>query len=95
MAYQQPPVQYGYPQQPYPPQQPKRKRWGVIAIVAAVVLGAGIAGGVWLLGSGGGSSSASQEDLPKNPNLETMPVPDPGKLGYDGAPPRCATPSRR
>lgn len=82
LPQQQPPHQYGYPQQPHPAQPPKRRRWGVIATVVAVVLGAGIAGGVWVL-QGDSGSSAGQENLPKNPNLETMPVPDPGKLGYD------------
>ncbi|MBB4911107.1 hypothetical protein [Actinophytocola algeriensis] len=50
----------------------------------AVAVVTGIAGGVWLWQRDGGSSAASQSDLPKNPNLETLAVPDPDKLGYGG-----------
>ena len=89
---QQPPNQYGYPgPQPYPAQppmgdaqRPKRGRRGVVATVVAVVVAAGIAGGVWLWQGDSGSSAAGQSDLPKNPDLETLAVPDPDELGYGG-----------
>ena len=57
-----------------------------------VVLVAGIAGGVWWVQSGGGSSATGQNDLPRNQNLKELAFPDPDGFGFGGGPGEmCAT----
>jgi hypothetical protein len=56
-----------------------------------VVLVAGIAGGAWWLQSGGDSSVAGQNDLPRNQNLKELKVPDPDALGFGGGPGEMCT----
>jgi hypothetical protein len=61
-----------------------------VIVVVAVALVAGIAGGVWWWQSGGDTPTASQSDLPTNPNLKKLAFPDPDGFGFsDGAGEMC------
>ena len=50
------------------------------------MLVAGAAGGVWLWQSGGDAPSASQSDLPQNPDLKELTFPDPDSFGFSEGP---------
>jgi hypothetical protein len=72
-----------------PPGTPKKRKGPLVAVIIAVVLVLGGAGGVWYWQADSGSSAAT-EDLPKNSRLEQLTAPDPGALRYgDGVDAMC------